>query len=388
MFSGDPNAPQPLPAGPAPSAAYDAQMPGYYGAAMAECSSCGGAGCPGCMGIAGFLARGASWLLPFSEAGICAPRWYDITADFVYLQRDNAGRQMDFASQGILGPIVLSTNSLEFDPSGALQLTAATQVTAGGTLEFTFLGLNNWESAASVTSNSDDLFSVISDFGTNPLLGYDETDRARTQSISYSSSVDSFELHFRKRWQGPNCRLQGSWLAGARYIYLLEDFQYFTLGGDYDPLPGLQSRGQMTYDVRAKNSVTGFQCGGDIWTCVIPGVSFGGEMKAGIYGNYAQQSTHIIATTTVPAQTNEAYENDTTGALSFVGQGSVTLVYKTSPNWALRGGYTFLFLDGVALAPENFIATAPFSTARPAPSVNDNGNVFLHGFTAGVEWMW
>ncbi len=371
---------QPLPGG------YDPQMAGFYGGPADMCPACGGNGCPECLGIGGFLAHGLSWLLPYSDGGICAPRWYDITADFVYLSRDKATRLINFTSDGVLGDIVLSTDNFDFDPSASLQLTGAYQVFAGGALEFTYLGLNNFSSSASVASPDNELFSIISDFGTNPIGGYDETDRSQYQSISYSSSIDSFELHLRRRWQGPNCRLQGSWLAGVRYLYLLEDFQYYTLGG-YDPQIQ-QNRGSMTYDTTTKNSLTGFQAGGDMWTSIIPGISFGGELKAGIYGLYGQQSTHIIATTTSPPFTQEIYEKQHGDDLAFVGQGNIMVVYKTSPNWALRGGYTFMFLDGVALAPENFNATAPFSTGRTTQSLNDNGNVFYHGFTAGLEWMW
>ena len=172
-------------------------------------------------------------------------------------------------------------------------------------------------------------------------------------------------------------------------MYLLEDFEYYTLGGDEILTDGTrQSRGSMDYDIRAKNSLTGFQVGGDLWTCIVPGISFGGELKAGVYGNYSQQGTHIVATTTDPVYTNVLDESDSGGIASFVGEGTISLVYRTSPNWSLRGGYNFLYLDGVALAPENFNASVPFSTARTAPGVHNTGNTFYHGFTAGLEWMW
>jgi len=337
----------------------------------------------------GYFARLLAGVLPFAEGGRCAPRWYDITAEFTYLTRENVSRRMDFSSDGILGNIVLSTETLDFDNEGGLRLTGAAQIWAGGILEFSYLGLANWSSGAQVTSPTDDLFSVISGYGVNPTQGFDETDRARFHSIGYSSSVDSFELHFRKRWTGPNCRVQGSWLAGVRYMYLMEDFEYLTIGGDNNPNPAIfEARGTMDYDIRTKNSLTGLQVGGDLWTSVVPGISFGGEAKGGIYGNYAQQGTSIYASTTNPAQASTLIERDNDSDVALVGEASLLFIYRTSPNWTIRSGYTFVYLDGVALAPENFNSTTPFSTARALQPLNHNGSMLLHGFTMGFEWMW
>ncbi|MFV1967688.1 MAG: BBP7 family outer membrane beta-barrel protein [Pirellulaceae bacterium] len=399
FYDGMPNPPQPF----APE--QGSLVPVGYGIEMAgQCATggcpdgggdcgpyCGGTGCQSCRGAGvtgGYLTRLFGRVLPFSEGGRSAPRWYDVTIDFLYLTRENVSRQVDFSSDGILGDIVLSTETLDFSDEGALRFTAAAQVWAGGNVEFTYLGLANWSTGASFTSPTDELFSVFSDFGVNPFGGFDETDRASFHSIGYSSSIDSFELHFRKRWTGPNGRLQGSWLAGVRYVYLLEDFEYFTVGGDDPGTPQPDSRGQMDYDVRTHNSLTGPQIGGDLWTSVIPGISIGAEGKAGVYGNYAQQSTQIVATTSNPALTNTLSERDNSSDVALIGEASLLFIYRTSPNWTIRGGYTFVYLDGVALAPENFNSTVPFSSTRTLQPLNDNGSVLLHGFTAGLEWMW
>jgi hypothetical protein len=354
------------------------------------CTSCRGIGCGACTGsgTAGGLLEGClGLLLPYGEGGCCAPRWYDITAEFLYLQREDAGRSVPYSSIGLQN-IVMSTDDLGFQEEGNLRFTAAMQIWAGSNLEFTYLGLGDWASSTSVTSPTDQLFSPFSDFGAGSTA--DEVDNARFHRISYSGGFDSFELSWRKRWTGPNCRLQGSWLAGVRYIYVLEDFEYYTIGGfENDPTTGLlRSRGRMDYDIRTKNSLTGFQMGGDLWTCIIPGVRLGGELKAGIYGNYAQYGNDILATTTSPAQANRLREADTTTDATFVTEASLALLYRISPNWTLRGGYHFLYLDGIALAPENFNSTYPFDVARTPASVNDNGNLFYHGFSMGAEWMW
>ena len=65
--------------------------------------------------------------------------------------------------------------------------------------------------------------------------------------------------------------------------------------------------------------------------------------------------------------------------------------YRLNYQWTLRGGYTFLFVDGVALASENFNPSPPLLNNPFAPRVprtNDNGSVFYHGWNVGLEFMW
>jgi hypothetical protein len=67
------------------------------------------------------------------------------------------------------------------------------------------------------------------------------------------------------------------------------------------------------------------------------------------------------------------------------------LTYRLNYNWTVRGGYQFLFVDGVALGPENFNPEAPAildPASTRSPFLNDNGNVFYHGWTIGAEFMW
>ncbi|MEO8498142.1 MAG: BBP7 family outer membrane beta-barrel protein [Planctomycetota bacterium] len=394
--------PQPFPSmnGMAVPAGYE--MGGEYGGGGYEgggCASCGGHGCEACSGYQtpGLCARLASRLLPYAEGGRCAPRWYDITADAIYLRREKASRSVNFASDGILGDIILSTDDLDFDEDLGLRFTAAHQIFAGATLEFSYFGLLDWSGSAvnRPAQFQDDIFSVLSGFGTDPFNGFDETDRSTQQSISYNSSVDNFELNVRKRFTAPNCRLQYSWLAGVRYFYLLEDFKYMTLGGDDDlAMPGLQSRGLMNYDVGTRNNLTGFQAGGDAWLNLVPGVNVGADIKAGVYGNYANQTTNILATTTTPALGTTFNERFNTYDIAMVADANMYFMWRLGPHWTVRAGYNFMFVDGVALAPENVNTVAPDILTGGASSqtrqgfLNDNGNVFYHGGFGGLEYMW
>jgi hypothetical protein len=372
---------QPMPMGATPMG----PAPGSPAEAFAEdwgsgyCPHCGGIGCPAC-GHHGLLGGLFGWLVPEGDGGCCAMRWYDLSVDFMLLTRDDAGRDIPISSEGIGGPIVLSTGDLDFDEAPSFRFSGQFQITAGGSIEFTYYGLFNFDSFARVTSDGN-LFSALSQFGQLPFGGFpNESDAADVHRIEYSSTFDNFEVNFRRRWMAPNCRYQGSWLAGARYFKLDEDFEFTSI----TPTGGLDM------DVQTNNSLTGFQLGGDLWICVVPGLRVGGELKAGIFGNHAIQSTAMAAPSFGLPYAEEVKSDD----VAFVTNLDLMLLYRLNYIWTLRAGYQFLFVDGVALASENFNPTPPsiFAGLPPnvirTPTINDNGNVFYHGWMVGLEFMW
>lgn len=345
------------------------------------CPHCRGLGCLHCGGRGGLLGDVLGITGPYDDGGCCAPRWYDFAVDFMLLTRDTVDRGVDLTSEGVGGPIVLSTDQLDFDEAAGFRFSGMFQVTAGGSVEFTYYGTFHWHKSATVSSDTDSLFSVVSDFGQNPPGGFAETDNSSFQRIDYSSTFDNFEINFRRRWIAPNCRYQGSWLAGVRYFKLDEDFQYITVN---------TTNGIADFDVNTNNSLTGFQAGGDLWLCVVPGLRVGGEFKAGIFGNHASQGTTITATSLALPFNESMTVND----VAFVSNLDLMMLYRLNYNWTFKLGYQFLFVDGVALASENFNPTPPAVFAGVpgdlirSESINDNGNVFYHGLMIGAEFLW
>ncbi len=354
-------------------------MDGYYGEDGGFCGNCGGYGCEACMLRDDFDLHILRWLLPYGAGGCCAQRWYDINADAVFLSRDNVADTYYFASDGIAGPPVLGTDQLSFNEQAGIRVSAALQLGAGNLIESTYLGSFNWSDSASLTSDTYNLYSLISDFGQNPFGGFDDTDEAAYAAIEYSTTFDSVELNYRQRWVAPNCKLQGSWLAGVRYFYLEEDFRYYTVS--------FARLGAAAYDIGVSNSLTGGQVGGDLWACILPGLSIGAELKAGIYGNRATQRTRIDALSFAAP----VYETVTDTAASFLGDAKTTVPWRLNQSWTLRGGYLFVYASEVALAAENFNSAPPFvdDPLRPRiPGLRNSSDVFYHGAHLGVEYMW
>lgn len=352
--------------------------------------------------IGGQVERGFDLLRrlgPYPAGGWCSPRWFDLSADFLYLTREEVSRRVDFTSDGPRGLgdpfIVLSTDTLDFDHEPGLRFQAAVQFGASSNIEFTYFGLFNFAKRASVFSPTDDLYSVFSDFGNNPPPpppppiirgGFTDTDSAEFHSIEYSSEFNNFELGFRRRWMAPNCRIQGSWLAGVRYFRLEEEFIHRTRVNYPDPNGGgaPDITGFLNYFVGTGNSLTGFQVGGDLWATLFPGIQVGSELKAGIYGNRADQRTTIDAKTLVlPIEERARHDS-----AAFIGEANLIGTWRINQHLTARGGLMILYVDGVALAPENFNPAPPFISGARTVFINDNGNVLYHGFAAGLEWMW
>jgi hypothetical protein len=377
--------------GPSPGM-YDPDSMGGMGMAGPADGMGGGMGCPpgmeggmggrpGCNGLLGDIL---GIIAPYGDGGCAAPRWFDIDIGVMALKRDNTPRNIDFASDGAGGAIVLALDDLDFDYSTSVKFTAMLQWGPGSDVEFTYYGLFGWTEEATAVG-AGDLFSIYSDFGNAVFGGFEETDAASLASIRYFSTFDNYEVNFRQRWQSPNCRYQGSWLAGVRYFQLDEDFNYRT-EVDADTFS--------TTNVNTNNAMTGLQIGGDVWICLIPGLRVGGEGKFAVLGNHANIDSTIFAQDGLAAATFT--DGSVVGDVAFLGDLAAYVTYRINYHWTLKGGIQALYLDGAALAADNFNPVAPniFVPSGPGavptrtPLRNENADVLWYGYTMSLEYLW
>lgn len=351
--------------------------------------------CPPGMGGDGYGRPGHNGLLgdilgivaPYGDGGCAAPRWFDFDVGVMTLKREDAGDTVNFASEGIGGPIALTTDQLDFDYSTSFKLTGMVQWGPGSDVEFTYYGLFGWTAQSQVQS-ADNLFSAYSQFGQVPPGGFVETDAAAFSSIRYFSTFDNYEVNFRQRWQSPNCRYQGSWLYGVRYFQLDEDFNY-RIQVDTGAPVGVDTFTRTNINVN--NALTGLQVGGDVWICLIPGLRIGGEGKFAVLGNH----TNIDTTITIANAAGVTRFNDgmVVGDVAFLGDLAAYATYRINYHWTFKGGIQFLYLDGASLASENFNATPPAlfnpgPAAARQPVARENGDVLWYGYTMSLEYLW
>jgi hypothetical protein len=331
------------------------------------------------------------------------PHYFDIRAEAVYLTRDETiPREIDFTAEGVAGPIVLSSDDLEYDWEPGFRIIGRYDLCPLSVVEFGYTGVFDFEDSATyVDPNAPDLFSVFSNFGQIPVTvsapggPMPETERALEQSISIESDLQSAEISYRRYWLGWSPRVSGTLLAGFRYTRLNEEFQFESIGSETLPNDPLGPLAGLEYDIDADNDLSGFQAGGDVWVGLMQGLRIGAEGKAGLYANRYDVNTLITTTPfgTTPPSLEEDFDETQP---AFIAEASADLVADILPSVSLRVGYEVLFINSVVLAGDNFNTGSPYNPGPVdnglggvrTPFVNDQSDVFYHGGHAGIEWIW
>jgi len=171
--------------------------------------------------------------------------------------------------------------------------------------------------------------------------------------VRYSSDLNSFEANLVRCSSSSHCAGRSTeWLGGFRYLNLEEDLVLSSVN----------------YGLEVENNLYGVQAGARLRRC--RGCwSWEATGKAGIFANDMERT---------------GFRGDETD-VAFVGDLNFTAIYRLSGVWGLRAGYNLIWLEGVALAPDQLEVGNSFGTRR---HVADNGGVFLDGVNVGLEARW
>jgi hypothetical protein len=187
-------------------------------------------------------------------------------------------------------------------------------------------------------------------------------------AVDYGSDLYSAEINLRRRCLG---RLD--LLAGMRWVELREDFHVI------GPNP-LSPAPDVRYDTLTGNSMYGFQIGAEAKVFDRCGpLRIDGFIKAGIYANDGHQETSTRGN--LGSVVTAAAGGDNT---SFLGEAGLSALYRLDDHLAVRGGYQVMWIEGVALAPDQLPHTDV--TSSPATATLDaHGGLFYHGVQVGLE---
>jgi hypothetical protein len=312
---------------------------------------------------------------------ICCDACSDVygEVEWLFMQRvPRLGQQPiieDFNSQDT----VISTSDLRFNFDPGLRATLGVRLDNCRALEFTYMGLFEANTSVSATASEESLFKVPDPLGSaedaNVFRGMDRV------TVGYSSTLNSFELNLPCCCCCTCCDCDRiycrsfEWFAGFRYINLGETLDVFA---ERDEIGGTENG---TYGIRTRNNLYGAQIGSRIrrgWN------RFRWEAtgKAGIFGNDAYQSQYITDYPDFPLRPSISAEH---GQVSFVGELNFSLIYKLTNVWGLRGGYNVMWIEGLALAPNQLDFTF---TDTSGSGLNTHGGMLLHGVSLGLEGRW
>jgi hypothetical protein len=266
--------------------------------------------------------------------------------------------------------VVLTADDLDFDVSGGVRAVVGIPLNECKAVEFSYFGL--FDSEASAVVSGDNSLAIPGRLGlaSNDFFGAD------IMHVDYESQIHSAEFNCVECcWCVNDCCGYRSleWLAGFRYLRLNEDFDLTST--DFD-------EGTSVYDINTNNNLYGAQLGLRLKRqrgCL------GWELvgKAGIYGNDASQRQFV--TDFPPPFLLRDPRGDSETQVAFVGELGLSLTYQLNDRWTLRGGYNVMWLEGVALAPDQL----DFSfRADSGTDLNSDGGFFLHGANVGLEACW
>lgn len=355
------------------------------------CMFCRGGGCSVCQSIGrGYLLGCLGSLMPYRDAGLCAQRWYDVSADVMFLSRTRVTSNQVLTTQGIAGDPVLRANDADDDgyEAGA-RVSAAFIFGAGGNLEATYLGGQEWGDSASAVGagGTATLYSFLSDFGVSPANGFDDSDRSVRQSVTTQSTFHSAEINYRRRTVEQFCRFQGSWLVGMRYLRFDDDFRYSTAGQFNNAGGGLLRF--LNYNNGVDNKLFGAQAGFDLWWNVIAGVNVGVGAKGAWLDNNIDRHSSVFANSAGPGATPGTLRvEDGINKSTVMGEFEATMLYRISHSWTLKSQYYLLGIDDIAygfdLSPPQNLFTAGAVPINPIRT----DRLTIQGVSFGAEYIW
>ena len=308
---------------------------------------------------------------------------------------------------------VLKTTSAKFDFEPGSRMTLGRildrdMLDRVHSIEFSHLGFFDWntsararatERIAGTVPNTTITFEGGSLFGPFPSLGFNGGfDFSDEHEIRYGSQLHSFELNYRLRRSRPPDHLQGapdgtwtrtptgggtpSFYGGLRYVKFDERFSFrgiglFTLNNDTFTNAG-------DYSVDAENQLLGLQMGADLSDDHVRWC-WGFRGNAGVYANWARQESRMLFDAREFVNQQNQFFGARNERAAFVGEFGLVAGYRFQPHMTLRASYDMMWIQGLALAPEQL--KFEFPPSQPA-TVGMGGHLFFQGFSLGMEMEW
>ncbi len=311
------------------------------------------------------------------------PCWY-LRGDSVWLNRsrpDNhnltAYENLNNAKDPFNFHFLLSTDTVTYPLEPGMRLTLGRYITDTTMIEATYYGGVDWDrrnGTANFPTGANGLGPLLPYWG--PGFGAFDTGAftgSNVQIASYESQFNSFELGVRHAIWGTT-----SILAGFRYMNIGDLFQLAAFDNSTNSNPDANG----FYRTWTNNNLVGVQLGTeyshDLW---FPRLFVSVDCRGGIYANFAEQKNLLF-------NSGDTWDQRSAREVQFASAWDLTftLSYLATDHLTIRGGYTFLFIDGIALAPDQLDTNPTMQNARNF--IADNGTLTLQGPFVGAELAW
>jgi hypothetical protein len=311
------------------------------------------------------------------------PCWY-LRGDSIWMQRNRPDDHnltsylnLNNGQDHLNGHFLLNSDDVTYPLEPGLRVTLGRYLTDTTMIEATYLGALNWDRR----NGTPDFASGAN--GVGPLLAYwtpgfgpfdtSAFTGSNVQIASYESQFNSFELGVRHAVWGTT-----SILAGFRYINVGDLFQLSA----FDDAANSNPNANGFYRTWTNNNLVGVQIGSeythDLW---FPRLFGSIDARGGIFANFAEQKNLLF-------NSGDTYNQRSDRQVQFAGLWDVTFAisYLATDHLTIRGGYTFLFINGLALAPNQIDTNPTMQNSRSF--IADNDSLTLQGPFIGGELVW
>jgi|GEM_PF-860983 len=277
----------------------------------------------------------------------CVPNW-TVRAELLIWNRAG-GTDVPL----VPAPVAVSSADLTGDWQVGPRLTVIKHGIFGSCwdLEAAYFNIDGWTGTRTVAGATTYLTTPPTNFPAAPI------------TLTYSSELQNFELNGRRAYSD-----WVTWFVGFRALQVDE-----LLSADINT-------GAATHSVVTSNQLYGAQLGVDALLLDCDYWYFNAVGKVGIYGNSADQTTRTAGIGgALPLITYTGNET------AFVGELNFNANYRLTDRLTFLAGYNLLWVNGLALAPDQLAAT---NIATGVGALDTGGNLFYHGFNVGLEYGW
>ena len=296
----------------------------------------------------------AALMLLASTSAIAQDSTWTARAGTIFLHRSNSSAPI--LRDGTTLATAVSASQLDFKTEWGIEGVLTRQIGSDNALELRYFQVDGWKAASTRTLAPAGLNLASIDLGPSGFNG--------NVAVTYKSELHSAELNVIKP--------ASSWLnllAGFRWVEVDESLLIDFLG----PTPLFAAP---TYKVDTDNHLYGFQLGADGLVISSSNLEISFFSKVGMFANVADQSTSFGGF--LPNFISPARNGISDTVVSLLSELGVSATLWLTSNWSVVAGYQAMWIEGVALAPDQI----PNMSSGPTglvPAQLDMSGIFYQG---------